>query len=85
MVLIDTSYLETLPQNEMRSGLAEMLKHGLIFDKAYWEKFLDLKSVDFTELDELIYRSVESKNEIVTIDPTEKNLRKALNFGHTLN
>jgi len=84
MVLIDTSYLETLPQNEMRSGLAEMLKHGLIFDKAYWEKFLDLKSVDFTELDELIYRSVEIKNEIVTIDPTEKNLRKALNFGHTL-
>lgn len=84
MVLIDTSYLETLPQNEMRSGLAEMLKHGLIFDKAYWEKFLDLKLVDFTELDELIYRSVEIKNEIVTIDPTEKNLRKALNFGHTL-
>lgn len=84
MVLIDTAYLETVPQNEMRSGLAEMLKHGLIYDKAYWEKFLDLKSIDFTELDELIYRSVEIKNEIVTIDPTEKNLRKALNFGHTL-
>lgn len=33
MVLIDTTYLETLPQNQMRSGLAEMLKHGLIFDK----------------------------------------------------
>ena len=33
MVLIDTQYLETVPQNEMRSGLAEMLKHGLIFDK----------------------------------------------------
>lgn len=84
MVLIDTAYLETVPQNEMRSGLAEMLKHGLIYDKAYWEKFLDLKSIDFTELDELIYRSVAIKNEIVTIDPTEKNLRKALNFGHTL-
>jgi 3-dehydroquinate synthase len=84
MVLIDTAYLETVPQNEMRSGLAEMLKHGLIYDKAYWERFLDLKTIDFTELDELIYRSVEIKNEIVTIDPTEKNLRKALNFGHTL-
>jgi 3-dehydroquinate synthase len=84
MVLIDTDYLETVPQNEMRSGLAEMLKHGLIYDKIYWEKFLDLKAIDFTELDDLIYRSVEIKNEIVTIDPTEKNLRKALNFGHTL-
>ncbi len=84
MVLIDTQYLETVPQNEMRSGLAEMLKHGLIYDKAYWEKFLDLKAVDFADFDELIYRSVEIKNEIVKQDPTEKNIRKALNFGHTL-
>ena len=84
MVLIDTQYLETLPKNEMRSGLAEMLKHGLIYDKAYWEKFLDLKALDFADFDELIYRSVEIKNEIVMQDPTEKNIRKALNFGHTL-
>lgn len=84
MVLIDTNYLETVPQNEMRSGLAEMLKHGLIFDKGYWEKFLDLKAIDFADLDELIYRSVEIKNEIVMQDPTEKNIRKSLNFGHTL-
>lgn len=84
MVLIDTNYLETVPQNEMRSGLAEMLKHGLIFDKAYWERFLDLKAIDFADFDELIYRSVEIKNEIVTQDPTEKNIRKSLNFGHTL-
>ncbi|WP_413998307.1 3-dehydroquinate synthase [Flavobacterium sp. W1B] len=84
MVLIDTHYLETVPQNEMRSGLAEMLKHGLIYDKAYWEQFLDLKAVDFADFDELIYRSVVIKNEIVTQDPTEKNIRKSLNFGHTL-
>ena len=84
MVIVDTAYLETVPQNEMRSGLAEMLKHGLIYDKNYWEQFLDLKTIDFDALDELIFRSVEIKNEIVTIDPTEKNLRKALNFGHTL-
>ena len=84
MVLIDTQYLETLPKNEMRSGLAEMLKHGLIYDKIYWEKFLDLKAIDYADFDELIYRSVEIKNEIVLQDPTEKNIRKALNFGHTL-
>lgn len=84
MVLIDTQYLETVPQNEMRSGLAEMLKHGLIYDKNYWEQFLDLNAIDFDMLDELIHRSVVIKNEIVKQDPTEKNIRKALNFGHTL-
>jgi 3-dehydroquinate synthase len=84
MVLIDTQYLETVPQNEMRSGLAEMLKHGLIYDKTYWEQFLDLKAIDLADFDALIYRSVEIKNEIVIQDPTEKNIRKALNFGHTL-
>lgn len=84
LVIIDSRYLETLPQNEMRSGLAEMLKHGLIFDKAYWEKFLDLKQLDLVDLDDLIYRSIEIKNEIVMQDPTENGIRKALNFGHTL-
>jgi 3-dehydroquinate synthase len=70
MVLI--SYLETVPQNEMRSGLAEMLKHGLIYDQEYWEQFLDLKAIDFADFDPLIYRSIEIKNEIVMQDPTEK-------------
>lgn len=84
MVLIDTSFLETLPQNEMRSGLAEMLKHGLIYDKNYWEKFLDLSEIDFADFDTLIYDSIFIKNEIVKQDPKEDGIRKALNFGHTL-
>jgi len=84
MVLIDTSFLETLPQNEMRSGLAEMLKHGLIYDKNYWGKFLDLNQIDFADFDTLIYDSIFIKNEIVKQDPKENGLRKALNFGHTL-
>lgn len=84
MVLVDTSYLETLPQSEMRSGLAEMLKHGLIYDKAYWEKFIDLNRIDFTDFDALIYTSIVIKNEIVMQDPAENGIRKALNFGHTL-
>jgi 3-dehydroquinate synthase len=84
MVLVDTQYLQSLPKNEMRSGLAEMLKHGLIYDKSYWEHFLDLTAIDFADFDELIYQSVVIKNEIVTQDPTEKNIRKSLNFGHTL-
>lgn len=84
LVLIDTQYLSTLPQNEMRSGLAEMLKHGLIFDAGYWSEFRELGAIDFTYLDQLIYRSIQIKNEIVMQDPTENGIRKALNFGHTL-
>jgi 3-dehydroquinate synthase len=68
----------------MKSGLAEMLKHGLIYDKKYWNQFKDLKELNFDDLDQLIYRSIEIKNEIVCQDPTENGIRKALNFGHTL-
>lgn len=84
MVLIDTEYLATLPKNEMRSGLAEMLKHGLIFDVNYWLQFKELNEVHFADFDELIHRSIAIKNEIVMQDPTENGIRKALNFGHTL-
>lgn len=84
MVLIDTSYLETLSQMEMRSGLAEVLKHGLIFDIKYWKQFLDLSKLDFADFDTIIYDSIKIKNEIVMQDPTEQGIRKALNFGHTL-
>ena len=83
-VLIDTTFLGTLAQNEMRSGLAEMLKHGLIFDKEYWNKFSDLGQLTSDDLDQLIYESVSIKNTIVSQDPTENGIRKALNFGHTL-
>lgn len=84
LLLIDTQFLTTLPQREMRSGLAEMLKHGLICDADYWKQFLDLNSLDLTDLDQLIYQSILIKNNIVKQDPTENGIRKSLNFGHTL-
>jgi 3-dehydroquinate synthase len=84
MVGVDTSYLSSLPQNEMVSGFAEMLKHGLIFDKAYWNTLTHLENLNLSDLDQLIYDSVVIKNKVVTEDPTEKGLRKILNFGHTL-
>jgi 3-dehydroquinate synthase len=84
LVLIDTQFLNTLPQNQMRSGLAEMLKHGLISDINYWNKFQDLSKLALDDLDELIYESVLIKKNVVDIDPFEHNLRKTLNFGHTL-
>ena len=84
MVGVDTSFLNTLPQNEMVSGFAEMLKHGLIYDKKYWNILTHLEDLDISDLDKLIYDSVVIKNRIVTEDPTEQSLRKILNFGHTL-
>lgn len=83
-VLIHTGFLETLPQVQMRSGLAEMLKHGLIQDAEYWQLFKHLDELTTEHLDTLIYRSVEIKNNIVTQDLTETGIRKALNFGHTI-
>lgn len=83
-VVIDIDFLETLPQNEMRSGLAEMLKHGLIFDKSYWNKFKNLKGLNTNHLEVLIHQSIQIKNEIVSKDLKEENIRKSLNFGHTL-
>jgi len=84
MVLIDTSFLDTLPQNQLKSGLAEMLKHGLIKDKAYFETLTNLSKLTLNDLDSLIHKSVVIKKNIVTKDPTEQGIRKHLNFGHTL-
>lgn len=82
MVLVDTGYLPTLDSRELRSGFAEMLKHGLIRDAAYWAELATLKPQQVAERH--IYHSVQLKNQVVLQDPTEQNLRKILNFGHTL-
>lgn len=84
LVLIDTYYLNTLATNQMRSGLAEMLKHGLISSKDYWCKFQNLNKLKLEDLDLLIYESVLIKKQVVDIDPFENGLRKTLNYGHTL-
>jgi len=83
-VLIDSFFLATLPANQMRSGLAEMIKHGLIFDPQYWNKFKNLNSLNTDDLDALIYQSIEIKTTIVSQDLNEIGIRKSLNFGHTL-
>ena len=83
-VLIDPDFLETLPAEQMRSGLAEMYKHGLIADRGYWNNLIDLSDLTTDDLANLIRRSIEIKNSIVTLDPNEKGERKTLNFGHTI-
>ena len=84
LILIDTSFLETLPKREINSGFAEMLKHGLIFEKNYYKTLSELKNIDSKLSTELIYNSIKIKNEVVNRDPKEKDFRKILNFGHTL-
>ena len=83
-LLIDVDFLKTLPQQEFCSGLAEMFKHGLIQSEEYWEKIKNLHTLTTNDLEEVIYESILIKNKIVEKDPTEKGLRKILNFGHTL-
>jgi 3-dehydroquinate synthase len=81
-VFIEDEFLKTLPARQILSGTAEMLKHGLICDADYWN---ELKASDLSNTTaELIYKSVAIKNKVVLEDPHEKNIRKSLNFGHTI-
>lgn len=84
MVLIDSEFLSTLEANQLRAGLAEVIKHGLIADAEYFKKIENLNSLTEENLLELIEKSISIKQDIVSKDPTEKGLRKILNFGHTL-
>ncbi|HLV47023.1 MAG TPA: 3-dehydroquinate synthase [Flavobacterium sp.] len=84
LVGIDTTFLSTLPKEEWLSGWAEMLKHGLIADEAYWQQLSDLSKVNELDIEQLIYRSVVIKNQVVLADFKEQNIRKTLNFGHTV-
>lgn len=82
-VFIDPVFLKTLPERELRSGFAEIIKHCLIQDPNAWQV---LRKLDFPDLDwsYWIQHSVNIKEHIVLLDPTEKGIRKILNFGHTL-
>ncbi len=84
MVIIDVEYLNTLPDNEYKSGYAEMLKHGIIQDKDYFHELSEFKSLKEGNIEDYIHHSVEIKNAVVTQDLYESKLRKILNFGHTL-
>jgi 3-dehydroquinate synthase len=81
-VFIEPAFLKTLDLRQIYSGFAEVIKHGLIYDAAFFSK---IKEMQPEQTDgEIIHRSVEIKNEVVTQDPYEKGLRKILNFGHTI-
>lgn len=86
LVIIDPIFLKTLEKEHLISGYGEMIKHGFIFDKSHLNILLNQK-IEQTNLEELaglIRRSIEIKDHFVHIDPNEKGIRKALNFGHTI-
>ena len=84
-VILDTEFLKTLDTENMLSGYAEMLKHGLINDAKMLGELLsfDIEHPDLEQLKRMVAESVAVKQRIVTEDPTEKGIRKALNLGHT--
>ncbi|MBU47004.1 MAG: 3-dehydroquinate synthase [Flavobacteriales bacterium] len=81
-VIIDPNFLDTLPENQLISGFAEVVKHALISDKNLWKT---IKETPFKKLawEKIITISAELKNRIILNDPKEKGERKKLNFGHT--
>lgn len=81
-VFIHNAFLSSLDQRELRSGYAEVIKHGLIYDADLFHKVKSIKPTEISQ--EIIYRSVEIKNEVVKTDPFEQGIRKILNFGHTI-
>ena len=83
-VLLSDVFLKSLDYRQLRSGYAEVIKHGLIWDKDYFRRIHGTIFPDKVDWPYLLRRSVEIKGEVVTEDPLEKGLRKILNFGHTL-
>lgn len=85
-VIIDPGTLASLPKREFISGFAEIIKHGLIINRKYFDLVTSKHPLRFTENEtaEIIFKSVQIKAKVVQDDETEKGIRKILNFGHTV-
>jgi 3-dehydroquinate synthase len=87
-VLVDPAVLVTLPELEFRSGLAEVIKHGIVLDAAYFEDLESclpaLMSRDLSTLLRVVSGSCRLKAKVVERDETEAELRHVLNYGHTV-
>jgi 3-dehydroquinate synthase len=86
-VIADVASLETLPERELRAGIAEVIKHGLILDLAFLEwleaQMQKLLARDAEALTYAVRRSCELKAQVVAADERESGLRAILNFGHS--
>jgi 3-dehydroquinate synthase len=83
-IIICDEFLSTLGRRELKSGFAEVIKHGLIYDLNYWKEIRMNLFSEITNWQYLIKKSVFLKADVIEKDPFESGLRKILNFGHTL-
>ncbi|WP_071395588.1 3-dehydroquinate synthase [Bacillus tuaregi] len=87
-VIYDIDFLKSLPLHERRSGFAEVIKHGLIQDLAFYQwlkaHINSLDNITGDELERFLARGIEIKSAIVAEDEKETGIRAYLNFGHTL-
>ena len=88
LVYINLSTLSTLPKREFNSGMGEIIKHGLIKDREYYnwlsKNISSIKALDYDTLKQMIIRSCLIKKNVVEADPKEQSIRALLNFGHTI-
>lgn len=83
-IFIYPEFLKTLSEREVFAGFAEMLKHGLIADAHHWKGLISSEEFSAEEFNHLIFQSAKIKFSIVEADFKEENIRKTLNFGHTI-
>ena len=83
MVVIDVNFLNTLPKEQLLSGFAEMIKMALITSVDFWTAVKQIDLNNLKALEPLIFETIQKKMQVVKNDPTEQNVRKILNFGHT--
>tara|TARA_B100001564_G_scaffold47930_1_gene35055 strand:+ start:3258 stop:4295 length:1038 start_codon:yes stop_codon:yes gene_type:complete len=83
LIIVDIKFLATLPERELKSGFAEVIKHCLIIDN---EKFNEINKIEWSQnnWDEIVRHSIEIKSNVVKNDLEENGIRKILNFGHSL-
>lgn len=83
-IFVYPEFLKTLSFEELRSGFAEMLKHGLIADEKHWNDLISIEELTPENIAPYIERSMQIKQNVVEVDFKEQNIRKTLNFGHTI-
>lgn len=83
-VFISSIFFETLSENQFKNGWAEIFKHALIYDPYLWDKIKDLNDLNSIDIKPIVINNLKIKKAVVEVDPFEKDLRKILNFGHTI-
>ena len=87
MVITDTDFLNTLPEREVISGLGEIIKYSFLIDVDFHKTVLNIlpefQNLKTATIEDLIFKSVNFKSSVVTVDEKESGIRKILNFGHT--